>query len=126
MKSKVRGSCEARRPSLRRRARSLNSLLYACSVPWLLLVPEIVFTGFGLAILLSEAIEPSEYATIPYSVSVAYLAGGLPALAAGIALVAVGKKMKRRAISAAREEMVFSTSPSFAQGRPGAQLGFQF
>lgn len=91
-----------------------------------LLVPGVLFTTIGLGLLIAIHLDESLASSDADFAAGVFTAVGISAMTAGTTLVVLGKKRRRRAIAAAHEEMVFSIRPSFAQGRPGAQLGFTF
>ena len=100
--------------------------LRRCATGKALLVPGVLFTTVGLGLLIAIHLDESLASSDADFAAGVFTAVGISAMTAGTTLVVLGKKRRRRAIAAAHEEMVFSIRPSFAQGRPGAQLGFTF
>lgn len=97
-----------------------------CATGKALLVPGVLFTTVGLGLLIAIHLDESLASSDADFAAGVFTAVGISAMTAGTTLVVLGKKRRRRAIAAAHEAMVFSIRPSFAQGRPGAQLGFTF
>ena len=90
----------------------------------ILLVHGAALATTGLALVIhGERRGNEDYS--PGELGAVMLVAALPAVAVGATLLVLGKNKRARAI-AARAPRAITIGPSFAQGRPGAQLRLQF